>query len=654
MKKKIGPWTLLGLMLALVCSLRAYGAEQDVLYGIGSTSKVIVTAAVLQLEERGQLSLDAPLTEYIPEFIMADSRYTEITPRMLLAHTSGLPGSTLNNAMLLGDNDTYNHDNLLERLAGQRLKARPGEFAVYCNDGFTLAEILVERVSGKSFTDYVEQELAAPMGLTHIRTPQSGQKDGQFADVYDEASGQKLPPEMANVIGSGGIYATAEDLVRLSQIFMQEQGEAAGILSRESAAAMEISEYAGYINPQGRDSNLSYGLGWDSVDTYPFARYGVKALVKGGDTNYYHASLTVLPEENISCAVLTSGGGSAVNQLAVTEILMEYLEEIKRIERSEEQEQPGITDAGSGGKELSGQYVGRSIFTAEAADENTLILTTEENGREKSQTYRRLENGQYESAGGSYIGGSGTFAGSSNGRVGKTTLSMKTDTNGNDYLMAAIYETYPGLGTMASYLPMGQKIEKIPEGSSLAESWAPYGGQRYWLVSEKYSSALYLGKCYVKPVQMAAAPGYIAFENQTLTPAKITGAGQAVFFQQIPGQVGRDMSDYEIKEENEKTYFHSYSGRYLAEEDIGSLGGKDGEVIIKTEEEAQWFRCAQTDSPVSITMRGEGAWYAYDTTGREPKCVLSSYTTKGESVLLPADGLIVFAGRAGTAFTLDY
>ena len=89
---------------------------QTVMYGIGSTSKVVVTAAVMKLVEDGLVDLDAPLTEYIPEFEMADERYVRITPRMLLDHSSGIQGSTLVNAMLLGDNDTDNHDNLLRRL----------------------------------------------------------------------------------------------------------------------------------------------------------------------------------------------------------------------------------------------------------------------------------------------------------------------------------------------------------------------------------------------------------------------------------------------------------------------------------------------------------------------------------------------------------
>ena len=101
----------------------AQAAAEPLMYGIGSTSKVVTAAAVMRLADEGKLDLKKPLITYIPEFEMADERYRRITPEMLLDHSSGLPGSTLNNAMLLGDSDTENHDMLLARLKKQRLKS---------------------------------------------------------------------------------------------------------------------------------------------------------------------------------------------------------------------------------------------------------------------------------------------------------------------------------------------------------------------------------------------------------------------------------------------------------------------------------------------------------------------------------------------------
>ena len=72
---------------------------------------------------------------------------------------------------------------------------------------------------------------------------------------------------------------------------------------------------------------MNYGLGWDSVKLYPFNKYGIKGLAKGGDTGLQHASLVVLPEQKMAVAVLSSGGSSTTNQLMATELLLTALKE---------------------------------------------------------------------------------------------------------------------------------------------------------------------------------------------------------------------------------------------------------------------------------------------------------------------------------------
>ncbi len=129
---------------------------EDILYGVGSVSKIYTTVAVMQLAEQGKLSLDAPVTRYLKDFKMADPRYKEITVRMLLNHASGLMGTGLSGAMLFDEASSDATDSLLEALSTQRLAADPGAYSVYCNDGFTLAELVVEAVSGMDFMDYVD------------------------------------------------------------------------------------------------------------------------------------------------------------------------------------------------------------------------------------------------------------------------------------------------------------------------------------------------------------------------------------------------------------------------------------------------------------------------------------------------------------------
>ena len=284
----------------------------DNLYGIGSVSKVYTAAAVMKLAEAGQLELDRPVTDYLPDFTMEDPRYRDITVRMLLNHSSGLMGSSASDAFLLDDPDqTRAADDLLDRLSTQRLKADPGAYSVYCNDGFTLAELVVEAVSGMDFMAYVRAELLRPAGLEDTWAPGEGFDQGLLAKTYLGEDTRALPPETVNIVGTGGLYATASDLAAFGGALCGP-----GLLTQASLDAMSADESAKGLWPDTPDNPLAYGLGWDSVHMYPFNHSGIQALVKGGDTMLYHAGLIVLPEYGMAVAVLSSGGSSLYNQAA--------------------------------------------------------------------------------------------------------------------------------------------------------------------------------------------------------------------------------------------------------------------------------------------------------------------------------------------------
>lgn len=618
---------------------------------------MVTAAAVMRLADEGKLDLKKPLITYIPEFEMADERYRRITPEMLLDHSSGLPGSTLNNAMLLGDNDTENHDMLLARLKKQRLKSDPGDIQVYCNDGFTLAEILVERVTGLSFTEYIDREFSKNLGLTQFKTPQSGNLSGRLAKIYDEGTGEELPPEHANVIGSGGIYATAMDVCRFSEIFMKNRAGNAGLLSDGALLAMETSRYNEEINPNGYDTTLSYGLGWDSVETYPFSRYGIKALVKGGDTNFYHGSLTVLPEENISCAVLTSGGSSTLNQLAVQEIVMTYLDEVQRIERGDEESVSHGGEAGLNLAERSGWYAGSDLLKLSVSGEGEMTVASEGSGRRREQVYRLGEDGGFYSTDGSYISASGELSKGSGGRIGRTRLSFQKGKKGREYLMAESMEVYPGLGRVATYLPVGTRYTGNVPAETAVSAWKALDGQEYYLLSEKYTSSAWLKRFMVKPLLLDEPRGILSFENLELRMAEVTDEAHARFFTEVPGQAGRDLNDYTRTEENGKQYLESGSYRYIAAADAEAFPDADSERTIGADGEAVWFTTGDRNQkrPVIIEKPENGAWYVYDHTGRDMKCVSSSWTlSEDRPFYLPEDGRVVLVGEAGAAFTIRY
>ncbi len=243
--------------------------DNQSLFGIGSTSKMFATTAIMLLEDQGKLKLDEPVATYIPEFKMADERYKEITVRMLLNHSSGLMGTTYGNTFSYDYLNTFVHDELLHQLAMQRLKAAPGEFSVYCNDGFTLAEIVVERVSKISFSEFISKNITEPLGMSNTYTPQDDFDRNRLVRTF--INNEETPVDTISIIGTGGIYSTAEDLCRFGQVYLNDPGylPAADFLSQGAKSKTMQKEYQRGFGPDQKEGLFGYGLGWDSVDAYP-------------------------------------------------------------------------------------------------------------------------------------------------------------------------------------------------------------------------------------------------------------------------------------------------------------------------------------------------------------------------------------------------
>ena len=144
-------------------------ADTNCTYNVASVSKIYCTVAVMQLVEQGKLDLDEPIVTYLPRFKMLDDRYRQITLRHCLSHSSGLPGTQWKHFSASDvSHDTY-YEEVYDYMAHSYLKAAPGEYSVYCNDGFTLAEMAVAAVSGMSYAQYCKDHITEPIGAHSSR-----------------------------------------------------------------------------------------------------------------------------------------------------------------------------------------------------------------------------------------------------------------------------------------------------------------------------------------------------------------------------------------------------------------------------------------------------------------------------------------------------
>ncbi|WP_232242917.1 serine hydrolase domain-containing protein [Paenibacillus sp. GSMTC-2017] len=601
--------------------------SSETVYGIGSTSKVVLTAAVMKLVDEGKIDLDKPLVNYISEFKMKDERYKKITPRMLLNHSSGLLGISPRNAALFDDNDTYTHDTLLEQLATQNLKADPGAYSVYCNDGYTLAEILVERVSGISFTAFITKFFIEPLEMNNTNTPMDDIDSSKLAAVYHPAYNDQLPSEVYNIIASGGIYSTAEDVVKFSQIFT---GEVDDIISNKSVTAMEQAEYKkGMWSPEA-DTTFSYGLGWDSVNLFPFNDYGIKAVTKGGDTMSYHSSLVVLPEHNMAAAVLSSGGSSATDQLLANELLLGVLQEKGVIKERKPEKSFGLPVAATMPEEVTqfgGIYGGAgSIAKAEISNsgELSLSLIGAPNYPVEKLTYTE----------------DGTFVNTE----GTSKVKFVVEKNGRTYMWTRVYIPIPGLGTVAMSEYNFEKLDKNELSKDVAAAWEKRDGKNYYLLNEKYTSMSYFISAPIQSIKLEKeAPGY--WINQ-----KIVGANKAINQLQIPNMAGRDTIEYDFYSENGVEYVKALGHIYASEGAVKPLHtGKRSKTTIAADGYAKWYSvpAAIKGKVISVKLPENGGFSVYDQAGI---CINNTVVSGKDEVVLPENGKIVFAGDAGSKF----
>jgi len=273
----------------------------DTMYGIGSVSKMLATVAAMKLVDQGKIELDAPLALYVPEIARVFPVYGQITIRMLLDHSSGFPGSTYGDA-ITGVYFPGYLQKMMDALATERPKTTPGYMSVYCNDGFTLVEALVPAVTGKTFAEYVQDEVFTPLGMDHSAYPLEPFAPDTYAKAY--AGDVARPRESLNVLASGGLYSTPTDMGRLGTMLMNG-GVFNGtrVLSADSVAEMGVDQTLLSFNPVPSNA-ARYGLGWDTVTQPGLRAVKVTGWAKGGDSIDYHAAFIVAPQARLAVTVI--------------------------------------------------------------------------------------------------------------------------------------------------------------------------------------------------------------------------------------------------------------------------------------------------------------------------------------------------------------
>jgi len=214
----ISPGLVVGLRFGETTWIEAFGISdiktRDLLtsehqFFVGSIAKQLTAAAVLRLIEKGQVSLDASITSYLPD---APEAWSEITIRHLLNHTSGICslGSMPND---LGEGVIVS-EMVIGFIRPTELRFAPGEDWVYSTAGYYVLAYIVERITGAPFEAFVEQEFLGPLGMTETgyRIQREPDRLAGYHRVYWQGEAMFVEPS-DDVLGLGfGMYSTVSDL----------------------------------------------------------------------------------------------------------------------------------------------------------------------------------------------------------------------------------------------------------------------------------------------------------------------------------------------------------------------------------------------------------------------------------------------------------
>ena len=287
--------------------------HRDTLFAAGSVTKVFTATLVMTLVDDGLVDLDAPVRSYVPE--LTSEGADAITVRMLLDHTSGLPG----NVTFDLPRGPEVVQRFVELLSTYPLNSPPGKYWSYSNGGLVVAGRVAEAVTERTFNDALAERVLQPLGLNATsELDELLLRSSAVGHIVDGAGEVSVTPRLqlgTNAPSGSALYSDIDGLVAFGRMHLQEGRAADGkqVLSPQSTAAMQQARVA-----------LPFGIGFDRMGLGWLCRDTAAGplLSHTGASAGQHSSLTVLPEQQAVIAALTnSTSGAALYSMLIAEVL---------------------------------------------------------------------------------------------------------------------------------------------------------------------------------------------------------------------------------------------------------------------------------------------------------------------------------------------
>jgi len=282
---------------------RRLPATEHTMYSLASISKPITATGLMVLVERGLIDLDRPINDYLGDAKVNGRAFDEAGATVLRVanHTAGLP---LHYQFFYRD-EPYRRppmDETIRRYAN--LVTPPGERWNYSNLGYGILDYVIERISGRSFADFMREEVFVPLGLNRMSV-HIGPGLDDFAATRYTADGTPYPFYDFDHPGASAVYSSAHDLARFGMFHLGSRlPDQRRILTRASIERMQQP-----LAP--RDDGSSYGIGWVVRTNEP-----LKRVLHGGGMGGVSTMLTLLPDQNAVVVVLSNASSPVPNEIA--------------------------------------------------------------------------------------------------------------------------------------------------------------------------------------------------------------------------------------------------------------------------------------------------------------------------------------------------
>lgn len=264
--------------------------NEETSFNLASLTKQFTAYAVLLLAEEGKLSMEDPITKYLPEL-----KLNKVTVRQLMNQTSGIPSEKIAS---YGSFPSGGVNELLRLYEVQTLVTEPGTQWVYNNNNYNLLSIIIERVSGKKLEEFLAEKVFKPLKMSHSYFPFGpGSTKENRAYGYVKQNNQFVNVDKNDVFirlkGAGGMYSSVSDLMRWNNAFYSSNYAAKQRSVDGKYVSGEPVSYGAGVNVSHQDGILSIEHGGTSgaTSTYMaiYPEYGASIIVLVA-SNYFHAN----------------------------------------------------------------------------------------------------------------------------------------------------------------------------------------------------------------------------------------------------------------------------------------------------------------------------------------------------------------------------